>query len=481
MRAPRVTTLIIKLLLALLIVLLIGFIPLRELLYPHTADEIAQPPNPIVVMTTAPPIRTPLSPLDTPAPTPLGPLVEQVDAIWVANRADGVLLRIDPRDNQITGRLTLEGKLGLVTAGEGGIWVAVTAEREQSRIIHLDPQDLSVIAVIPIYSGKISSLQAGAGAVWAGIEPSLIDEMQGGSLLRIDPSTNEINAIVPRPGTSLEIAAYAHTIWLLEQQDGETTIARLDTSSLQVINAPAMITAAGDPPTFRQLALGAAGIWATATGEDSSFLYPIHPTTGDVLAAIELLPAADGHPTALVVSSDAVLVSFSNGALLHVDPVLHEITSRIDFTPGLANIHLRQGAIWIENVTEAEVYRIDAVTGKVTIVLSIGAKPAPTPVPTATLEPGMEPECDARYPSRLAKGGKAYVNEDPPLPNRVRIEPDSNAEVIGQIEPGEIVNLVDGPLCKDGWVWWYIQSRKSGLTGWTSEGDRIEYWLAPID
>jgi hypothetical protein len=93
----------------------------------------------------------------------------------------------------------------------------------------------------------------------------------------------------------------------------------------------------------------------------------------------------------------------------------------------------------------------------------------------------MEPECDARYPSRLAKGGKAYVNEDPPLPNRVRVEPDSNAEVIGQIEPGEIVNLVDGPLCKDGWVWWYIQSRKSGLTGWTSEGDRNEYWLTPID
>jgi hypothetical protein len=475
MRAPRVTTLTIKLLIALLIVLLIGFVPLRDLLSPPTVDEIASPVLTAVVITPLTATATPFSALKTAAPTPLGPLVAKTDPIWVTNRTDQVLLRIDAGGNRISGQLALDGNIGPITVGEGGVWVALSSGHEQSRILHLDPDNLGTIAVIPVFSGKIRSLKAGAGAIWAGIEPSRMDEALGGSLLRINPKTNEINAIVPRPGIPVEIAAYAHSVWLLEQNNGETTIGRLDTDSLQVT------TATGDPPPFSHLGFGAAGIWAAGQGDGFSFIYSLHPTTGNVLAAIELLPATDGYPVALTVSSDTVLVWLSNGILLQVDPSLHEITNRIDITPGLANIHLQADVIWIENETEAEVYRIDAESGKVTDVLSTGAKPAPTPEPTATLEPGMEPECDARYPSRLAKGGKAYVNEDPPLPNRVRVEPDSNAEVIGQIEPGEIVNLVDGPLCKDGWVWWYIQSRKSGLTGWTSEGDRIEYWLAPID
>jgi hypothetical protein len=67
------------------------------------------------------------------------------------------------------------------------------------------------------------------------------------------------------------------------------------------------------------------------------------------------------------------------------------------------------------------------------------------------------------------------------VPNRLRSEPDARAEITGQIEPGEIVNLIDGPVCANGWVWWYVQSRRSGIMGWTSEGDRNNYWLSPSE
>ncbi|MEM5775901.1 MAG: hypothetical protein AAGU05_12940, partial [Anaerolineaceae bacterium] len=64
-------------------------------------------------------------------------------------------------------------------------------------------------------------------------------------------------------------------------------------------------------------------------------------------------------------------------------------------------------------------------------------------------------------------------------PNRVRDEAGGDNAIIGYIEPGEAVRIVDGPVCLNQWVWWKITSLATGLTGWTSEGDGTEYWLVP--
>lgn len=41
------------------------------------------------------------------------------------------------------------------------------------------------------------------------------------------------------------------------------------------------------------------------------------------------------------------------------------------------------------------------------------------------------------------------------------------------------VTLVKGPVCADGWIWWYV-SDGGRLAGWTSEGDGPKVWLAPV-
>ncbi|MEZ4866957.1 MAG: SH3 domain-containing protein [Caldilineaceae bacterium] len=87
--------------------------------------------------------------------------------------------------------------------------------------------------------------------------------------------------------------------------------------------------------------------------------------------------------------------------------------------------------------------------------------------------------CPDAYPTRLQKGGRAYVLPQPPTPNRVREAPSRQATVTGQVRPGERMTIIDGPRCADGWVWWYIQSDR-GVSGWTSEGQAGEYWLAPL-
>lgn len=67
----------------------------------------------------------------------------------------------------------------------------------------------------------------------------------------------------------------------------------------------------------------------------------------------------------------------------------------------------------------------------------------------------------------------------PPQPNIVREAPGRNSTKIGLIQPGEEVEILDGPACADGWVWWQVRSLGTGLTGWTAEGDENNRWLVP--
>jgi hypothetical protein len=99
----------------------------------------------------------------------------------------------------------------------------------------------------------------------------------------------------------------------------------------------------------------------------------------------------------------------------------------------------------------------------------------PTPLPTATNQAG----CPGALPSRLQVGRTGVVSLDPPIANRVRREPDRNAEVLGQIMPGEKFIVLEGPRCADGWAWWRVRSRTQDLEGWSSEGDETTYWLLP--
>jgi hypothetical protein len=76
----------------------------------------------------------------------------------------------------------------------------------------------------------------------------------------------------------------------------------------------------------------------------------------------------------------------------------------------------------------------------------------------------------------LKQGDWARVSVNPPLPSRIRSQPGSSGEVIGQVQPGENVLVVDGPRCANGYTWWYVRS-PDGLEGWAAEGDAAGYWL----
>ncbi len=103
--------------------------------------------------------------------------------------------------------------------------------------------------------------------------------------------------------------------------------------------------------------------------------------------------------------------------------------------------------------------------------------PSPQPSPTGT--PTPYEACVGAPPTRMWISGYAYVNLEPPIPNRIRSGPGTAYDIIGTIDPGKVMLVLDGPRCQDGWAWWQVRNIESGLTGWTAEGDIESYWLVP--
>ena len=97
-----------------------------------------------------------------------------------------------------------------------------------------------------------------------------------------------------------------------------------------------------------------------------------------------------------------------------------------------------------------------------------------SPAPGTLVSP-----CLNGLPTRLRVGLFAYVDPDPPLPNNLRTDAGKKYDLVGAIEPGKAMKILEGPKCADGWVWWKVRAVESKLVGWTPEGSQQEYWLIP--
>ena len=80
----------------------------------------------------------------------------------------------------------------------------------------------------------------------------------------------------------------------------------------------------------------------------------------------------------------------------------------------------------------------------------------------------------------LLPGITAMVSTDNETPNRVRSGPSRNNEIIAQLYPGDTAEVIEGPVCAEGLIFWKVASSQiPGDSGWTAEGDGTEYYLVP--
>jgi hypothetical protein len=100
--------------------------------------------------------------------------------------------------------------------------------------------------------------------------------------------------------------------------------------------------------------------------------------------------------------------------------------------------------------------------------------------PIPILRNAAENNCSGAPVTQLKPGGHAVVNTQQTGPNNLRTSPDAKAPIVGMINPGQGVTILDTPpVCASGYLWWNVRVDKSGEIGWTAEGGDGDYWLVP--
>ncbi|MCC7449905.1 MAG: Ig-like domain-containing protein [Anaerolineae bacterium] len=88
--------------------------------------------------------------------------------------------------------------------------------------------------------------------------------------------------------------------------------------------------------------------------------------------------------------------------------------------------------------------------------------------------------CPGTPATRVGVGDVVVVTPDDPTPLRIRQTPGLKGVIVGQGRPGTQFNVVDGPVCTDGYLWWKLVSADGSLTGWGAEGDASGYFIGVV-
>jgi len=241
--------------------------------------------------------------------------------------------------------------------------------------------------------------------------------------------------------------------------------------SVNIYTHAADFTATGEIQTMQVVESTRAGWaqdlqWVAVIVDNAAQVFAARAGLTNKISSLQSVP--DVHQKEFVVSpnlewvamigdySNAWLWSLSDGRLVGSFPQTHAVVFPPDGSWMAATETSGAIALW-------------------TLKESTAASPLASP--TATQQATA---CASGW-TRLTAGGQARLigNAGDP-PNRVRSAPVKSDNIIGQIYPGTILQVIEGPVCADGLVFWKVTSEAiPGGAGWTAEGDGIDYWLEP--
>lgn len=404
------------------------------------------------------------------------------EAVWVVNAVDQTLLAIDPGSNRLVAQIPLGAEPLALATGEGGVWLILQPKGQGRQLLRLDPASHQAGAPIAIPQGEALTLTAGGGWVWVGVAEEQVstssDYHLAGGIVRIDPASSQVVEYLPTRAVAAELVVADQTLWALEQMKAFTYLDRIEASSRAIVSLPQQAESLAYVHQFARIAANPAGVWATSANPSSRYIYHVDPADGRITHVIAVGDAPEATPFDLVATADTVWVALRSGALARVNPATMAVESQVETGGEISGLFTAFGDLWVLRAPEALVTRIDARSGAIIASISTGSRPRPTPTPSLRPPPGEA--CADSFPSQLRVGIHAMINPNPPIPTRLRAEPDLSAEILGQVDPGKSVEIIEGPACSNNWVWWQVYDAEQEITGWMAEGNGQEYWLIPV-
>lgn len=173
---------------------------------------------------------------------PGGLAVDASGQVWIADRLDGALVRLDPTTGKETpytiGLTPME-----VAFGAGSVWVS---DYDKGTVVRVDPADGSVLARVNVGNGA-SALAASDQSVW-------VANRLDGTISHIDPATNSVAAAPPVGGEPTGLAIGPDAVWVAVSStsqlvkidpQGNTVVARYSLGA-----SPQAVTMSGTQPLF---------------------------------------------------------------------------------------------------------------------------------------------------------------------------------------------------------------------------------------
>lgn len=268
---------------------------------------------------------------------PVGVVVTQ-GVVWVANRGEGTLSRIDSSTGETAGQPVPVGESPSgVAAGDRLLWVADAGAGELRRIE--TPAGRPVPDPTPI-APRTSGLAIGEGAVWAA-------SVTADLVAKVDPGSAQVLRRIPVGDSPSGVAAGEGAVWVANSSDG--TVTRIAPGQGEVVGDA--IPVGGRP---RGVAAGEGAVWV-ANSLDGT-VSRIDPASAEATDTIRV----GARPAQVAVGEGAVWVANErDGTVSRIDPGSLDVTDTIQVGDAPRGIAVGDGSVWVANSGDETLTRIE--------------------------------------------------------------------------------------------------------------------------
>jgi DNA-binding beta-propeller fold protein YncE len=214
--------------------------------------------------------------------------------VWASKARVGLVSKVDPATGDVVGELRVPEACGLAV-DDHDLWVT-----SPTGVVRVDPDTLTERATVAL-GELVFGIAIGPDAVWAQ------GESGGGTVWRIDPSTNAVTAEIDAPGASA-IAVGSDSVWVA---------ARNDAVLYDIDSATNSITATIDlPGPIGGIGVGLDGVWVSGFGD--GWVSRIDPDTDQVTGSISTGYVHLGPP--ITAFGSVWVAALDEDVVLRIDP-----------------------------------------------------------------------------------------------------------------------------------------------------------------
>ena len=260
------------------------------------------------------------------------------DAVWVSNGPKNSLHRLDPKSNTVVAAIDVGKKpCSGLAAGFGSIWVPNCVDKTVSRV---DIATNKVVATIPVGPAESEGgIAASSDAIW-------LPSDKTGVLSRIDPKTNEVVASIKIAAGSPSAVYGDGAIWVSSTE--ESVVTRVDAKTNEVTDKIPV----GPKPRF--LTFGGGSVWTLNQGDGT--VTRIDTKKRKSVATIEVgVPGTGGE---IAYGEGYIWLTVFQIPLTQIDPKTNTVVKQW-VGPGGDAVRVGHGSVWLSNLRQQNLWRID--------------------------------------------------------------------------------------------------------------------------